>query len=851
MAYDIGSLRFRVTADGVTAVSAQIKNLGTDTQAAADAAKRLADAIGPNLAQKTTTSFGQMNSSWSQFTTGLNQGLEIINKVGDSLKWAFDQAKEGAQALRVDAVFSNMLESMGRDAEDFGMKLSKAVGGTIEDTQLKLAAVRPILRGLQEETITALAGSAKVIAAVTGDNTLDVFKRLTSSISSMRTRELMSLGLYSKQEMEIIQDAATRGLLSQGQLADMINKKADEWNKKIGGTNDAVSEFQRLSALSKETWEKIVQIPLAEVFAPLTKGLNDFLVRFLEAYAKIKKAGSEGGYIMDAEGNYVNQPPSKPEKTSTEKKAEGAVDSVKQTINEKNEITELNNKIIAQLTTIEGANTRISQLEGQRKTALAGVLLNQELTQDSTNTSLEMLRTEYEYEQKILSAKIAKSSLDLAAIRMKPGKSAEEEAKVQGEIARLTNQKAEAEKLYGVQVETINRGIIAKTAYGAIRTVHEMVLETIRSTKELYNLTSTDLVEKGLMSEVDVKQKNYEYDVEALVQKKALVQAQIDLTTTTREQRLEMYSQIGIIDAQILALGKRVEAEKVITGENERRSKLNLIGSYSYAWLELQSKILNEQSTLMEKAGATQMEIEKYKWETMKGYMNSYYDSMLKSNDDFMGGFRIGMKKLELNMVSLAEHGAKLAASIQESFASSFSSFFDDMLAGKLKRFEDYFVMFCNNILKAWFNMLSQMMAQQAMSGLMGFFGGVSGGGQAAPSSYVDWWAQVPAGHQGMVAGEWASGSRNVPMSLFNNAPRLHDGLRGDEFPAILQKGERVIPKGGSSMPNISVEIKNESSQPVQGQQGKMTFDGEKYIIGVVLKDIASYGPLHHAIGRR
>ena len=46
----------------------------------------------------------------------------------------------------------------------------------------------------------------------------------------------------------------------------------------------------------------------------------------------------------------------------------------------------------------------------------------------------------------------------------------------------------------------------------------------------------------------------------------------------------------------------------------------------------------------------------------------------------------------------------------------------------------------------------------------------------------------VKIGHGGGVYGIYDS-------SLFDNAPRLHNGLMPDEFPAILQRGERVIPK--------------------------------------------------------
>jgi hypothetical protein len=37
---------------------------------------------------------------------------------------------------------------------------------------------------------------------------------------------------------------------------------------------------------------------------------------------------------------------------------------------------------------------------------------------------------------------------------------------------------------------------------------------------------------------------------------------------------------------------------------------------------------------------------------------------------------------------------------------------------------------------------------------------------------------------------------RFAPDWLFNLAPRLHTGLRPDEFPAILQRGEEVVPRG-------------------------------------------------------
>jgi lambda family phage tail tape measure protein len=52
--------------------------------------------------------------------------------------------------------------------------------------------------------------------------------------------------------------------------------------------------------------------------------------------------------------------------------------------------------------------------------------------------------------------------------------------------------------------------------------------------------------------------------------------------------------------------------------------------------------------------------------------------------------------------------------------------------------------------------------------------------------------------HEGGVVGETSTSRRAVPSWLFAGAPRFHDGLMPDEFPAILQRGETVLPKNSN-----------------------------------------------------
>lgn len=84
--------------------------------------------------------------------------------------------------------------------------------------------------------------------------------------------------------------------------------------------------------------------------------------------------------------------------------------------------------------------------------------------------------------------------------------------------------------------------------------------------------------------------------------------------------------------------------------------------------------------------------------------------------------------------------------------------------------------------------------------------------------------APVSLYHQGGWVG-------STPAAIWQRAPRLHDGLAADEYPAILQAGERVIPRGGGgggSTVNVVVNNNNGSQVGVeqsQDDQGNVRVD--------------------------
>ncbi len=84
--------------------------------------------------------------------------------------------------------------------------------------------------------------------------------------------------------------------------------------------------------------------------------------------------------------------------------------------------------------------------------------------------------------------------------------------------------------------------------------------------------------------------------------------------------------------------------------------------------------------------------------------------------------------------------------------------------------------------------------------------------------------------HEGGVVGETLAGRRAVPAHAFIGARRYHNGLMPDEFPAILQKGETVLPKntrmGGN---NIVFNISTPNAQSFMDSRGQIMakFAGE------------------------
>lgn len=156
----------------------------------------------------------------------------------------------------------------------------------------------------------------------------------------------------------------------------------------------------------------------------------------------------------------------------------------------------------------------------------------------------------------------------------------------------------------------------------------------------------------------------------------------------------------------------------------------------------------------------------------------------------------------------------------------------------------------------------------RSLQGILGGLGGMGGGGILG--SLFGGGASVTMGLDGLAAihhsGGVAGGGnvmRSVMPEIFFGAPRYHNGgiagLAPDEVPAILQRGERITPRGAGNDNSAgpTINIINQSSGPVEQGGTRKNSDGSIDVIirdavrSVMADDASKNGPISKGMTAR
>ncbi len=162
------------------------------------------------------------------------------------------------------------------------------------------------------------------------------------------------------------------------------------------------------------------------------------------------------------------------------------------------------------------------------------------------------------------------------------------------------------------------------------------------------------------------------------------------------------------------------------------------------------------------------------------------------------------LRETSKRMSELSQHTA-------EGMQDAFSDFFFDAMTGKLKGLEDYATAALQAIARAMSAVMAQKVVETGFSALGSLF------------------------HSGGVVGTTAVPSRSLPAAVWAAAPRLHGGLMPDEFPAILQRGETVLPRGSAPgavvvQPQVDIKIYNEIGEAMAVKRQQTSVDGVKTV---------------------
>lgn len=182
-------------------------------------------------------------------------------------------------------------------------------------------------------------------------------------------------------------------------------------------------------------------------------------------------------------------------------------------------------------------------------------------------------------------------------------------------------------------------------------------------------------------------------------------------------------------------------------------------------------------------------------------------DQLRQSGKGTFGqGLNIAMRDWLKEAGNMFKQGEKFAQNTASAMSSSFSELFFDVAKGEFEGFGDYLKSFADSVLKTFSDMLAEMVTKWIIeTAKMSLGGGTTGGGGGWLSSLGGMVSSFFA-HEGGIVGQSAFPTRAVPAYAFAGAPRLHNGFMPDEYPAILQKGETVLPKGQGAI-TVNVPI--------------------------------------------
>lgn len=194
-------------------------------------------------------------------------------------------------------------------------------------------------------------------------------------------------------------------------------------------------------------------------------------------------------------------------------------------------------------------------------------------------------------------------------------------------------------------------------------------------------------------------------------------------------------------------------------------------------------------------------------WKKQQEYLKSFTEFKVEEE-----------KKAAEAVKELVEKQVQMYQNLANSMTNSMGEAFIEMIMGT-KSVAESFKNMADSIIRDILRIVIQKQVSEPIAGALGPL--LQTAGTTIGSMFM------PTGHSGGVMGD----------GKFSTMPRLHGGLGPNEYPAVLEKGETVTPKGGG--PTVVINMNNETGQAQEAQQqGQPRWDGSKFVIDVILQKL-------------
>lgn len=212
--------------------------------------------------KETGTAASKSNLNWASFATGLNQAIQVAERVFQALKQVYQMAEEGAALEYAETRFENLSESIGTTADALMVDLRNATDGMVSDSELVASAADFMALGLansQEEVVR--------LSTVAGALGMDM-NQLVLTLTNMTTMRFDALGVSVDGFDAKVKKLEESGLSASDAFKEAFLQQAEEQIERVGKVSDtSAGAFKRFGAQVKNVGDNF-KMALANTLAP-------------------------------------------------------------------------------------------------------------------------------------------------------------------------------------------------------------------------------------------------------------------------------------------------------------------------------------------------------------------------------------------------------------------------------------------------------------------------------------------------------------------------------------------------------------------------------------------------------